>query len=295
MALLKRGSSGPEVEDLQRQLSRLGFDAGVVDGKFGPATRRAVIAFQKSRGLTADGVVGTNTKKELKKALAEFVRDTGKKNEGSSVNLVIDRSLRLANNQYYQTRARKDMIVLHHTAGGSARSSFNWWQQTPSHIATAYIVERDGTIYEVFDPRDWAYHLGLKGTRGAVDKRSIGIEMASEGGLKEAGGQLYKFDRVSSGTKFSGEFYKHPAQWRGYQYFAAYTPKQMESVIELTRHLLDAFAIPRQTPTNHLDYNEDLKIFRGVVGHHHLRRDKSDLHPGFDWKTLIKKCELKKV
>ena len=50
----------------------------------------------------------------------------------------------------------------------------------PNRIATAYIVERDGTIFEVFDPRHWAFHLGLKGSQGQVDRRSIGIEIASE-------------------------------------------------------------------------------------------------------------------
>ena len=53
--LLKRGSSGPAVKELQRML-RI-----EVDGDFGPATERAVKAFQTRRGLSADGICGPAT------------------------------------------------------------------------------------------------------------------------------------------------------------------------------------------------------------------------------------------
>src|SRR5205823_13705809 len=38
-----------------------GFDPGPVDGSFGGGTEQAVIAFQRSAGLTADGTAGPNT------------------------------------------------------------------------------------------------------------------------------------------------------------------------------------------------------------------------------------------
>lgn len=65
MANLKEGSSGPEVTKLQQRLKDKGFDPGVVDGKFGPGTEAAVIAFQKSEGLVADGIAGPRTLAEL--------------------------------------------------------------------------------------------------------------------------------------------------------------------------------------------------------------------------------------
>lgn len=52
---IKLGSRGTDVVYLQQ---RLGIGA---DGIFGPLTRRAVIAFQKSRLLAADGIVGPRT------------------------------------------------------------------------------------------------------------------------------------------------------------------------------------------------------------------------------------------
>jgi putative chitinase len=65
MPTLQQGSSGPEVTDLQQRLKDLGFDPKGVDGFFGPGTRAAVIAFQQSKGLQADGIVGPATQAAL--------------------------------------------------------------------------------------------------------------------------------------------------------------------------------------------------------------------------------------
>ncbi|KAB3532821.1 LysM peptidoglycan-binding domain-containing protein [Alkaliphilus serpentinus] len=58
---LRRTNRGPDVERLQRLLVNAGFDPGPIDGIFGPRTEAAVIAFQESKGLTADGIVGVDT------------------------------------------------------------------------------------------------------------------------------------------------------------------------------------------------------------------------------------------
>jgi hypothetical protein len=56
--VLRRGAKGPAVIELQRLL-KLGNTTGV--GEFGPRTETAVILYQKSRGLVADGIVGHGT------------------------------------------------------------------------------------------------------------------------------------------------------------------------------------------------------------------------------------------
>jgi peptidoglycan hydrolase-like protein with peptidoglycan-binding domain len=70
MPLLKKGSSGPNVLTLQTTLKQLGFDPKGVDGKFGPGTQAAVIAFQKSKNLTPDGKVGPKTSAALQSSAA---------------------------------------------------------------------------------------------------------------------------------------------------------------------------------------------------------------------------------
>ncbi|MDR7871210.1 MAG: LysM peptidoglycan-binding domain-containing protein [Tissierellaceae bacterium] len=58
---LRLGSTGPAVTDLQRRLLSFGFNPGPIDGIFGNQTQSAVIAFQRSRGLVVDGIVGVQT------------------------------------------------------------------------------------------------------------------------------------------------------------------------------------------------------------------------------------------
>jgi len=50
--------AGDDVAELQRRITDLGFNAGRVDGLFGPLTDRAVREFQRNVGLTVDGTVG---------------------------------------------------------------------------------------------------------------------------------------------------------------------------------------------------------------------------------------------
>jgi len=53
-------------EKIQRALKSAGVYTGLVDGKIGAGTKEAIIEFQKSHGLKADGVLGKKTWEELK-------------------------------------------------------------------------------------------------------------------------------------------------------------------------------------------------------------------------------------
>jgi len=58
---LQEGAVGLEVKQVQERLQQQGFNPGSTDGVFGPATKAAVIAFQKSKNIVADGIVGEKT------------------------------------------------------------------------------------------------------------------------------------------------------------------------------------------------------------------------------------------
>ncbi len=61
--MIRRSQTGVEeyVKKLQERLNTLGYDCGAVDGIFGSGTYNQVLAFQKAKNLTADGIVGQAT------------------------------------------------------------------------------------------------------------------------------------------------------------------------------------------------------------------------------------------
>lgn len=65
---IRAGDETPGVRDVQERLARLQCYAGPLDGRFGSETERAVRAFQRDRGLAADGIVGPETWRALVEA-----------------------------------------------------------------------------------------------------------------------------------------------------------------------------------------------------------------------------------
>ena len=57
--------TGTKVKQIQRALKKKGYSPGPLDGRFGPWTRAAVLAFQASHGMLRDGEVGPVTAKAL--------------------------------------------------------------------------------------------------------------------------------------------------------------------------------------------------------------------------------------
>lgn len=63
--LLRLGSRGSDVKNLQQRLNSLGYNCGNADGIFGTRTYNAVRAFQRKNGLAVDGIVGKDTRSKL--------------------------------------------------------------------------------------------------------------------------------------------------------------------------------------------------------------------------------------
>jgi len=63
LPVLRKGNKGNTVKAAQMLLRGWGCDVGIwgVDGDYGNATEAAVLAFQRRRGLAADGIIGQQT------------------------------------------------------------------------------------------------------------------------------------------------------------------------------------------------------------------------------------------
>ena len=189
------------------------------------------------------------------------------------------KKLPLDKSQYYQAEYNKTHIFLHHTAGGSAASSVAHWASNAEHVATAYIIDRDGAIYETFDPEGWSYHLGVKGLT-SLEKASIGIEICSYGALDEqgytyTGRKIEQFDRVS-------------VDFRGQKLWEKYTVEQIASLKKLLPYLMDKFNIPKQPVTaNFWEYSDPAKLVPGIWSHSTVRKDKIDIFPQKELVDLV--------
>ena len=65
LVTVKSGSDNQHVSDLQWLLKNKHGYSLTIDGEFGAKTKTAVVSFQKKKGLTADGIVGSKTWKKL--------------------------------------------------------------------------------------------------------------------------------------------------------------------------------------------------------------------------------------
>lgn len=199
----------------------------------------------------------------------------------------IDRTRLLDNQQYYSRMYTKESIILHHTAGTNAAGAIDWWNQTPDHVGTAYVIDRDGTIFETFDPKAYGYHLGIRGDDNWIEKHSIGIEIVAAGQLYKEG-EKYMFYPLFPNKAAGREIPKEDVWdmgkegWRGFRYYHKYTDEQITSTLWLCNKLILDFKIKVQDKVSLLhEYND--KIFKnhlkGIWGHSAVRRDKNDIVP----------------
>ena len=65
---------------------------------------------------------------------------------------------------FYQEETEKSKIVLHYTIG-HLKGDLATLNKKDYHVSVPYLIARNGTVYELFDPDCWAYHLG-KGAAG---------------------------------------------------------------------------------------------------------------------------------
>lgn len=69
--VLRMGSTGSDVSDLQARLIELGYYTGAIDGKYASGTQSAVSEFQQKNGLPADGIAGRQTQDLLYSSAAQ--------------------------------------------------------------------------------------------------------------------------------------------------------------------------------------------------------------------------------
>jgi N-acetyl-anhydromuramyl-L-alanine amidase AmpD len=190
----------------------------------------------------------------------------------------------LPETQYIKKSCSKSMVVLHHTvSGGSAEAVRDWFNSTKERVAVAFVIDKQGNILKLYEPEYWAYHIG-KGSNDEHNKKSIGIEIVNEGALTSKDGEYYWYDGKH---KYKGKVYAHDNCWRGYRFFAEYTEEQTIAAGMLVGELIRDFGIPPKLLIGY-NYAPENYEYNGILNHHNLRPDKSDLSPAFDYQLFLR-------
>lgn len=210
--------------------------------------------------------------------------------EAGTLNVVRCVSVDGDQSYYFAEPVPKERVVLHFTAG-YLKGDIAALTKPNYRVSVAFVLARDGTIYNLFSSAHWSYHLGAAAVGGneAMSKNSVAIEISNIGPLQKTGDHLIpavssdRYCDVNEATYFT----RNP--FRGYDYYAAFTDAQHLSLITLLRYCTAKFNIPRQflPVTERYTTVNSIPSFKGIVSHVNFRTDKFDIGPAFDWQRVI--------
>ncbi len=162
-AILKRGSRGAAVRDLQTWLNKALVQPIRVDSDFGDATEGAVRVFQTLAGLVVDGVAGPQTQTALKQAIAAPKAGRPEPDKSAMaqpapaaqpLGSVVDAPPRnVASLKLLDTARPIDTLFVHCTATPEGKdytvADVRAWHKARgwSDIGYHYVIYRDGSIH----------------------------------------------------------------------------------------------------------------------------------------------------
>lgn len=211
--------------------------------------------------------------------------------------------------QFVDEITEKLQIILHHTVSGpGVEGDMSWWLMTDVRVATHFVIDRTGEIYQCFPIENWGYHVAVSKRGNKVDskykklgseydKKSIGIELDSWGPVLPYNGSYYpiKWDKVNKkmipnrNADPVTDVVKYQDGYRGFTYFEKYTDAQLQSLKNLLTYLGNELLLPTYANESIFDINESaLKLERGVFSHTSYRTDKSDVHPQKELVEILK-------
>jgi hypothetical protein len=269
--------------------------------KFNDDLNEAIEKYQKSKGLTADGLCGPGTYRRAytdRQERIESFKPIPKSNKDSfiinnaeyfdidwpKVNLWFEADglkMRKGFKRVFHKR-NPNFFVCHWDVCLSSKSCFKVLENRG--LSVHFLIDNAGTIYQTMDINDVAYHAGSR----KWNDQSIGVEISNayypkhqswytKQGLGER--PLIK-DAIVHGEKLDP--------------FTGFYPVQLEALKALMKSINKATGIPLKTP---LDRSKNTNTtvskkaaegrFEGFVSHYHLTKRKIDC-AGLDLKKLLK-------
>ena len=328
--MLKKGDRGEQVKEVQQML---GITA---DGIFGSGTESSVKKFQTDNGLIADGIVGSKTyetlaNKTLGNSFDNIIdvdtdrtyfddsEDTDDKlnylgSYTTEDGLEIDRAY-LDGDEYVKDygEIQPENFFIHHTAGwNNPYNTINSWNKYKrGRVATQYCIggtsvrvgsygddKYNGQVVECFPDYYIGWHLGKVGNFN-MSKYSSAVEINNFGYVTKKDGKYYNYVNSEVPESMVCDL---GYEFRGHQYWHAYTLEQIESLRLLIKHAQRTYpninmsnGLPQLLrdgvhPKDAFDFNEDAYNGRikGLWTHTNTRTDKFDCFPQAELVDLLK-------
>lgn len=209
-------------------------------------------------------------------------------------------------------RKQVDLFVIHYDVCGTSQQCF-YILHDYRGLSVHFMLDLDGTVYQTLDLAERAWHAGT------ANDRSVGVEIAHYGAynspekasawyaLDEKGYPYVKFpESFTRRELLTPDFIARPARKeiiegeingsKRYQY--DFTSEQYEALGKLTAALHRVLpgielAVPRGPDGQIIGdvlSDEQLKNFRGLVGHWHITKQKQDPGPAFDWDRVLSRA-----
>lgn len=169
------------------------------------------------------------------------------------------------------------LIVIHHDGSMNSASCYRTLLQRG--YSTHFMIDWDGHIYQAADVADVTLH------GNETNEVSVGIDMNNVATIIQPGTQM----EIPQGRQISD-----PLKINGQEYISlTYKPAQYRSLVALLRVLRREMEIEQDFP---IDENGMIlttvmtdpppKAYSGIIFHWHIKEDKWDPGPGFDWKSV---------
>lgn len=284
MNIIKQGSRGQEVKDLQEFLG-----LSPVDGIFGPATLAAVIKWQASRGLTPDGIVGPKTWD----AMGIASTDLSEKVFTTPNGLIVNKDY-MPSDEYCHNQGGSDYVFLHHTAGwhNPYNTIRNWANDNRGRVATEFVLggpsikgnddKYDGVMVQAFPEGNYGWHLGKNGSQ-YMHIHSTAIEVCNFGYV--VNGKAYQGTTVDE-----SQIVTLDKPFRGHSTWHRYSDAQIEAlrlwILWIAER--DNINVRRGLPKLIKEKGADAFEFnpkayygevKGLWTHTNTRKDKVDMFP----------------
>jgi len=201
--------------------------------------------------------------------------------------MIIDnKTYQLPIKNYTPIESEKKQIVIGNTFNHDMRHFTGWLKRYNGNYkkTAAFTISAAGLIYKHFDPKFYSNYF----KDHQSNSKSIVI-------LLENDGWLIKDSKNNEFITWIGDIYKEPSKvvekrWRGYNFWAPYSKKQLESTIELVKSLCNEFKIPLTT-ISHNTKVDKLSDYKGVMYKSNIEKYYTDINPSWNCELFKNKIE----